>query len=1704
MHRITKQLLSALLAAFFVAGALPFSALNAFAASAETYTLQNEAVKVVVSGKNGGFSIQTTDGDKLNKDDSNKRLLFHRDDYDTSFTSFELTDTHGSKTQYLFGGDYHYLFGGDTSVKVVQDESGISCTWIVDSIAFSERIELANTGSEQHGTVLISYSVTNGSAVSYSSVKARVLFDTALGDRDSAQYEVMDANGALIDIKNERVLNRNSGDFIPDNFFAYDDPLSPSVTAYSLATKSKPYSLAFGHWNNLASTLFDFTPDTNLTFTNAQNAKYLTADSAMALYFDLGAVSAGGEAAFSTYYGVYSNENVSLEEHVAINTTSPMSLTLNDAKTAYISPIDGAENGKFSIETLLQNYAQSGAKDFERVAVAVFPAEGIVPLDSYGNELGTTPTRLDPYTFTIDAFGVGKSIQTTLYFRAVVPESAAYRKLEIKVYNMPEAAQGKLLQENELGSRSVYLLCPGSDGNIPRLTFSAAEPQTVYYKGNRHLYFSGTNFFLLINKADYTLRLKSADGSHSYEIASENILVDEVGNILDLYLTDEIAPGSYSLEIDFQDAKAPNNVPDPYSAPLVTVNVSTEEVYKTESYAILAIVQHCDDMAKLATQSYYSVQTFQNESQLTNYMKSASTSPAPVELIMALRGEFTVEEQTLVNGKKYPSRFTAVSTKTVDANGKSVVTNPVTINNCIDFEDGSMSVTIKNYGVTSGGNKQEILVDLDGSLYTSVERTSVSKGIACFSSISNGTDHGLFKYNKNGERITPFPDYTISLSWPGVGGVAQSIGGMLFNLTYCKLGIMYDTALTSFTQQQLNGLDTLGYVASYYANMDLGFLIPSNKKKDAYEPSSWQKIKEKLNIYDHDTNVLRYMQATRPYDAALDEENPKETGGQASVMVDDILFGLGKGFVGLNFTTKVTIPGYIDAMPNISGKLSLNTIGAWQFGFEGKCKFTTIEFEARIKVKSYNNIPIPDTLYFYVAGFTPGINVDPFGIIWITGGGGGFENLYDTIFIKSAIPPLRLLLSLQLSVINVLEGRADVSLGLRGFSFMASDIKLKATDIIFLPRAQLTAEWYPEMYLMAGINMSIFECIKGSGYIVANVKLNSYEICVRCTVSVPPVVPLLSGIDIGDVTLGANQDKIWGRVTVFDDLHLGVTYYWGDGGVDFGTGGNTSEPTYPELLSANAVSADTGKATGGLIRPVAVYYDRDADRTLYMVAGTNLKLSATQTITKLNAVKLGAPVQKTAFHAYDAADPALESNAERTQNYVNLHGGSATPRLLQIGMKASYYGIDSADEARWFAQNYNNAEDKGRLIIQDESTGIDADVEKYKLEVYGLTSSDGYNTNVRYDADADMVYFTVSFTGEASYQKRYSVYSSKIGTSPDCPLELSLFDVQALPAMSGVSASVNGSNLNVAYSGSLLNTLDSISFYLVADTGLSHEGINDEGEYLGILDASIPASGGTASFAIPSNLPSGSYYLRAVYSKEGAVNEMLHSTSPISYTNPRMPASLTGVTATPAGDLTFDVALSPASPVADAYLLNVYEDGTDANGNPAKVLTSVNNVVVESRGTMPALKVGGSYIGSDGSAKGLTGGKSYYVGVTPVNYIKNAADEITGSVSAAEKLSALTLLPAPSSVTIHAATSLAPVQVTTREWVASANGQGEEKDVTRDVFASDGFVLTLSASESVSGTLSINGENGYTQQGGSVIVDSSGQVTLSNTLSIPF
>ena len=446
-----KRLLAWLLAAALTIGLIPATVVSAMAAEMiDVYTLSDDYISVSVSKKNGGFTVRTVEGDRLKKSDNDKNLLYHDGQYDTSFLSFRVGEGNSAK-DYIFGGKYF----GSSAVSVTEENSVIQAVWSVDGLTFTQSISLENTSSNQSGMVSLSVSVKNDSDADVP-VKARILYDTALGDQDFGYYQYTDGSNQPVTVKQEIVLDGS----IPAQMFAADDPVSPSVVAYTVNSGSAPYRAAFGHWSHLASTLFDFTPDLTLDFTNTRS-EYMTADSACALYFDLKSVPRGGGASLNTFYGVFSNHATPSSDSVAVNLTAPVRLELTDDKTDFKWASAGERVGSahFAVTVDFTNIAGENAQDLDNLVLAVRSSRNLRSLsDTAGVVTGQDYETTTPFTIPYSELKVGKSETKTLYFKARPGTEAAYERITIGVYQ--KDVNGQFSESNKLGERITYILLP--------------------------------------------------------------------------------------------------------------------------------------------------------------------------------------------------------------------------------------------------------------------------------------------------------------------------------------------------------------------------------------------------------------------------------------------------------------------------------------------------------------------------------------------------------------------------------------------------------------------------------------------------------------------------------------------------------------------------------------------------------------------------------------------------------------------------------------------------------------------------------------------------------------------------------------------------------------------------------------------------------------------------------------------------------------------------------------------------------------------------------------------------------------------------------------------------------------------------------------------------------------------------------------------
>ncbi len=1669
-----KRFLSILLC---VALLLPMAA-EIVAAADTIYSISDGYITVSVNSGNGGFHIATQEGNLLKKSDNNKDLLYRNGRYDTSFVSFRV-GTGTSQRDYLFGG--YYPDENSTAIQVSQDASGVvTAVWGVDGITFTQTIALAAEDSATHGMVSISL----GASGTTEPVQARILLDTCLGTQDYGYYQV--SGGTLTNtIRTESVFTD------PEQvreFYVVDDIADNSIMAYTVSSQV-PAKVAVAHWNNLASTLFEFTPSAGLNFTNAVNT-YLTADSACAMYFDL------SDGPVNMYYGVFSNHDVDLSQNVAINAVAPLRLDLNDARTDY-EPLVSQGLADFSVRVDAENFASESAQTYDTVALQIQTTSNIRPLDENGNEItGVDFESVSFPTITKTDFRVRENWSPTIYFEARTLESASYERITLSIFNLD--GNGELTKENLLGQKVIYVLLPGSDGNIPQVTFNQMSPSTIYSSGTRHIYVACGNSNILetaLQAGICGFVAYTKDGKTSVKIPNSSITFNGDG-IADLVIdTDKdgkdvvMATGSWYLQLEWtNDALTQGVVTAEYqkqTAQVLNFTVSDDPKFRNDTYGIIAAVKY-GTKASSSDPLRYELKTFKDEADLEKFTKKEDpyTAETYKEILLVFRGQFTGDKRYAYRDEygniKWYYYYTAVSTKTVDETSRETkVDNMVTINNCLDFEGGTMTIYYEDYklsasnvGNFTGAKNSAICVEFEGDLYTSDERSSVWTGKAAITKLEQGADFSLITYDGNGNRTNANSTASpINLIWPNIYGYAQKLAGCIFKLAYGQFGVMK------------NSEGEIGRVVSFSASLSLKFLrSPADSEIDQGTASYFGRMQELwknwngASLYQYAYNGGRYEKLTRLNPNDKDKSGEDKKGVTASVMVKDILFGCGKGFVGLNFTVDLGFKNFVEGLPEIGGTLTVNTINDWSFGINGRMELANFKLQTELSFRSKDNIPVPNNIYFFVGGFDPGLNVDGCGVLWLTGGGGGIYNIYDTIFMSSGLPPLKLVLTVSFKILQILSAKSSLELSLSGLGITATDIKF-ADTIPVIKKMTLGLQWYPDLKLSASIYIDMFEkTICGNGYIVLLGKEYSdwfFEMFARVRLQIPESVPAVGGMTLLGVNIGISESKIWGAVEALT-FNIGITYYWGEDDFHIGSGGDFAQPSYPSMLTLQDYD---GEPTG-----FPVLHDEENHRTLYAQVGTNFDPpQAAQVMEEDDLILMG-----------NIGERVIQSKLDKTVHMFNL--GTYDDWDNKSTMVQVNYYANSLAQAKSIAAGFTIAENQNGsgeqfplAMTQSIPAQDDGETdEAYEARIAGVVAANGNaNANVTWDPNTKLATLCLGISDETLFDQDWYIIT---GNPNGQPVDVIMYNVKDLPSVDGLDVDLDSYDgkpyVEVEWYGNGIDELDYINFALCETTDPQEPGYG-----LGKAENLVWSS--YEDFDILPDLPSGDYYVRATYAKDGVVNGVYYTDTPVfHWDNTSQPADIDSLMAVPGGDLKYLVTV-PATTDANTagYLVTIYnEDGTP---------TVVEDLRFdkEELGATTFL-VGGTYAAAvpsvadpNGAATdtiitGLTAGGNYTIGVTPFNeFDLNGDGEPDSLVRGTEKVVAAGTLPAavtPTMTLSYGDGVLTSVQSAAAD-VMTVNADGTTTVTnTNDtvVFTADEVQLFATFSEDVTGCWTLDDEDG--------------------------
>ncbi|MBQ9761352.1 MAG: hypothetical protein IJW16_08405 [Clostridia bacterium] len=1439
-------------------------------------------ITVQVSKSNGGFYIGTVEGDKLTKADNDKFLLYPDETFDTSFTSFRVT-RNGQVRDYVFGRSYTALGVETTDVNVYKSaDNAITAEWTVDGLKFKQIIALMGADTYQHGMAYISYSVDNESGSPVEDVQARVMMDTALGYQDYAIYMAGHTDGSYTTIDRERTI---SGSFYNNYFFAYDSKTAPTVTAYTLnATVAGetvvPKKVTFAHWNHLASTVFDYEPSTTdpFDYTDEYNLEFMTADSAVALYYSMGAAPvAGSGKSIGLYYGVYSNHTAT-DSAVAMNFTSSGTMILNNEKTAY-KDLNGNLPGNFSSTVKVQN---AGDKAISKLAIAIYPGECVIPYD--GNRQITSIDLNNPYYKTLTNLNPGEARDVRFDFQIDPTYISDYRKIKFVAYDISN--QSDLTEENTVLTRETYVLCPSADN--AELGFTGVSPSAVFHTGRRYVYITGSNFGLLRDKSQYRIVLRPLDGGDDVVLDQDLVVINPELNTATLVLDQTLRVGTWQVIIDWNDAEVEDIVNEAIRLVVRDVPVKGEPGFVSSGvYGIVTVERSGNGTSQ---PYHYEIVTYDSEEALKK-----TTTPAH-EIMIVMRGNVSVlstEEKGI---------FKAEALTLMEG-------EVINLNDTLDVKEGRVTITAE----FDGDKQKEITVDIDGRVFTTGANTKVWNGVCAITSMVEGKLYTLPVYNKYGEvgyRSGEEHGKILSLIWPSAAGVAQTLVGMMFDFRYGELCLM----------EQGGGY---AHVVAFGAKLAPDFLVPSGLMGNMARDSKLEAAHKNIAQSNYSAAQLRALETQYEKDQ---REWRADQVGSLNIYIDDILFGSG-GFIGFNTGIEVGIPSYTDGMPSIEGYLSLKIINDyWEVGVAGSADLMIFEMEAELQIRSYNGIPFPEKIYFFVGGTNPGIPVDPFGVFWVRGAGAGIDNIYESFFVAKGIPPLTLLLSGEFAIFSVLSARADLALSGRGIAVELSRISIAGISII--DSLYGSVYWYPDLSLGFGIEVDILDVLIGSGSIIVEVDYDTgktfFEASATVRVQIPKKIFLIGGKKLGSATVGINTKKVWGSVKIIG-IGVGITYYWG-GGVDIDLLDKAVEGT--EMLPIPL--ALTGPA----------YTDPETGEVLYMSMSNNIRVIS----------------YTPAANAVDPAEPDAS------------------------------FTLENADEDILFAVSYPavnelEAQDlKQKLAV---TVGGNAFVPVWYNDSYEADhqANQGTNAMLTYNEDTGMATVSFSFTNAADAGKQVELHTDLSVTHAVYGIERTVtFDSLALDD----KGDQNKTNDQVILRANDLEKLSKLTVIATDAEGNAYRLAEADPDTLSgntvAIDITYPDNLRTGDYTVSA--------IGTILDING--NEIASPSASFElkgYVNPDQPAPLKSATATLGGNYTINLNLTAQQTNYDGYVTNIFEVTEEGNvGTMFRDVYTELTAEEKEEGVNRSILVGGRYEKTDEATnktyyQGLESGKTYVVSI---------------------------------------------------------------------------------------------------------------------------
>jgi hypothetical protein len=1088
----------------------------------QTLSLNNDFVAVAISRDTGRFSIETREGSPLRKSDNNKPLLFRHDVPETSFTTFRINGK-----DYIYGNGYGFL-GSDGQFTFRPSSEGLmnQSVWNVGGLEITQTLTLMNDKSNPNvGNVKISYTVRNDSGQD-AEVGTRILLDTMLGANDASPITVP-GSGQYIQKETEIAP-------VPAYWKAADDPLAPKVMSYGLLSgwgNIVPDRMVVAHWDGISETKWDYQVNPGLDFTSFKNP-YETPDSAVALYWDPATVKAGEQKVFETYYGLGSFYTSLIKAGYNLQVLAPEKLTLNAQKTGY-------SEEEFEIRAEIDN-AVDQAKPLENVtAVLTLP-----------NELEFAPG--EKMTQSLSAIGVN---ETRTFTWKVKPKPQYTYKAARYQLSVQAAGEEETLQAH-------YVILPAISGEPPEVQVQDLLPNKIYLKDDKKsVGIKGKGFEVLKGSSDWSVQLIRSRDQKSYTIPATDVTVLGDRNLTirlndaDWAANSPLEPGTYTLRISTAN----------YGNFERTLELTTEEQYKSRSYGILLVVGDGDT---------YQLAAAANETELDT-----------------LAGQYTGSRRILLEMRGDVREY--------QSGGRSIyeLAPGSTINSVIRFDtndrmkalygEASQKIVIQKMPRDSQHSGDYIAISGNGVL--SIPNFPFEQGEFSVEMV-DGENYSLEADPDNGES-------PIEIEWTVLQGM-----GVVQEMDYFPVTI----------KNAVIGKQSVSFGGSLKLNLGgLG----NSQQKDQSGSSGTSGGGEGNGGSGSSGGTAGGGGGTGDSGGGTADSggtgntgsgnpgNEEEEGGNEggiSVSVDEARFGIRQkadvfgdagsyGFLGLRAEGEANLPeNLVPGMELGAGaRVAIDTIGK-KYEIEANVKFQIVELYGLFTLRfTEGNIPIPDNFVFSVGG-EPGIPLVPPAIVaYITKGGGGFRNIYDTVMGNfNVLPPLQLVMIGGLDIEKVVKGdNLTLGLSLRGFDF-SGELEIARFKILKEVYGHILVQDSLEKFgvsIGAGAKLEIFDVITGEVY--AEFAFDSSRNGLFGPVSltgggkieahIPKDVPIFGGLRLAEAAAELSTERVYAEAKVIG-IPVSVQYVWGD-----------SMPTFASVRTDAMLLANRGLSS-------KTYYDQES------------------------------------------------------------------------------------------------------------------------------------------------------------------------------------------------------------------------------------------------------------------------------------------------------------------------------------------------------------------------------------------------------------------------------------------------------------------------------------------------------------------------------